>query len=557
MTWRSLMAARALTLSAAAATDQPLRRWAGLHLSGELWAQYDHLAHCGLRANSPFPNAGGQHQEQFDLAFRRPQSGFSRLEGQLAGRFNRSDLAGGPTGFIPKRLAIQWEKGDAFAPLCATLGDCFVLFTPRTVQRSLNGVSAEFRPASPYGNLSVLVFNGAEQTPFRGFEYNDLMLSGLSAALFGRAGGALRANWVHSYQGADPGTSWTLQTYSLAGYIQAQAPAGQQVDLEAKSAYASGEGAADPGYFLSLAGRGKSPLTHDLTFQRYPRGFADAGAAISAYQQNLLARLGWRFASRVRADARFQRTTDGLSAFRVNNQTLGLNANGPLPLQRLAGWTFRWDGFGRFTADKPGSVDRTLYSQALGLNASLDPQWQGKLSYQVHYNNGRLAGAQASLNALILPANGALKLWRMETRARHSLTYRQQNRAGGNRELGAGLDLALRRGAHGGDPALDLFGQQQQEADTDLSRQSLGINCGYRHGAGDPSLSLTLEQRLQDSATDNTAGPRVGARYVRQLELDPQPLATPDAAPPAQEPAPATLGLSRFLPNMPLDQARS
>ncbi|HEX5634899.1 MAG TPA: hypothetical protein VFX50_16765, partial [Gemmatimonadales bacterium] len=154
---------------------------------------------------SPFPFTTTTGYDELVLNFAWQPSSFDRWRGLFAGVANDSPYRSRDRGFVPERMVLARENGEAAIPYRAEAGDFFAFTSIRTQQRPLKGVSLELQPVLEGAGLrtSILAFGGAFQPTWRHFQWGDDHSLGLSwLTEIGAA--RVTVNAVRSERDADP-----------------------------------------------------------------------------------------------------------------------------------------------------------------------------------------------------------------------------------------------------------------------------------------------------------------------------------------------------------------
>ena len=391
--------------------DGPFADW---QVTGTNTLRAESYSVRGDPASGPYAFTGGQYFDELNLGFVRRFSPYDTLRGQLYGVANDSRYRSTDQGFVPERVSVSREKGDAPIPYRVEAGDTYAYFSYRTLQRSLKGVQVELQPATgdTSWRQSVVFVSGANQPSWRHAQLKDDWTTGLSW-LVDAGASHWSVNVVHNLRQADPAAGTPERTQTVASLA---ADHGWQWDtqrLRAEGEIAGLHGDTDgftdatgmpvpgsrsdrrgTGAFAQLSGQCiADPLDYRLRYERYDRDFRPAAGIVPADHEAEEAHLGWRFAGGLALRARAQRYVDGLqSGNALKTSTYGLALAGPF-VAGTSGVTGSVDTFWQGLRKDDSSIDRGTWNLNANLSKPLGGRWMGNLGLFVQQVDDRVAGA--------------------------------------------------------------------------------------------------------------------------------------------------------------------
>ncbi len=537
-------AAACLALAAGAAHAQT---WSVTGTNTARWERYETR---GSTAGSPYPFTTTTGYDELVLNLAWQPTGFDRWRGLVAGVANDSPYRSPDRDFVPERLLLARENGEAAIPYRAEAGDFFAFATTRTQQRPLKGASVELQPAGGAVRQSILAFAGTAQPSWRHLQWSDDSTAGLSwLAEWGRARFTLNALRNSREALAPEGTP--RRTQDVAS-LAADAPfavggvswraEGEVATLRGDHDGAPGAGIArdvrDTGLFAQLSGaQAATGLSWRLRGERYGRDYRPYGTSVTAGRRSLEAHLAG-LAQGLAWRARWQDWRDGFEdAYPLDTRVAGAGLAGPWT---ALGATVSADLFRQDTKRDDGSLDQ----RALTANAFLSRPF-GRVTGQLGLLWQRVddrVNADASPRtkqvsaSVVLPVSGA----GFSGSLAPGLVWRDVSGAAfATRDVNATLQLQLARGPHRLALSAGRLAQDPVSAlAPDVATVNFGLDYRYRRGAHEFGFDVTTYDR-RPSPGEKTEAWRAGLTWTWAFDWRPAP---PAAVAAAGAPAPAATG---------------
>lgn len=520
---------------------------------------------------SPFPHTGTTGYDELALDFAWQPSSFDRWRGLFAGVANDSPYRSPHRGFVPERLALARENGEAAVPYRAEAGDFFAFTSLRTQQRPLKGLSLELQPilASPDLQTSVLLFGGVFHPTWRDLRWRDDNTVGLSWLTQWR-GARLTVNALHNERAADATLGRASVEQDLAS-VAAEAPfalGASRWRAEGEAAFLRGDpdfaflppGAEagdreDEGYFAQLSGSlAAEPLSWRLRGERYGRNYRPIGAAIAPDRRALEAHVSWQSPQALALNARLQDFRDAFeSANPLDTRVVGLAAFGPIaPL----GATFSVDLFRQRTDRADGSLSQRNITMNASASRPFGPVIAQLGALYQRVEDRVLADASPRTRQVTLQATAPLRLGELTGSISPGLTWREIDGSPlATRDWQANLQLALFGGPH----RLSLnAGRLAQDPSLPVNPEVATVNFGldyrYRWGRHEFGADVVVFDR-KPVPGEKTEAWKAGLSWSYSFDAMPlAPLAVARGAPPSEVPISRDAGLlAGIAPGDPLD----
>lgn len=386
----------------------------------------------GDPASGPYPVAGNQYYNEFNLNFLRQITPFDKLSAQIYGVANDSAYRSTYRGIVPERVNITREKGDGSIPYRAEAGDYFANFSFRTLQSSLKGAQIELQPQPGESETrqSFVLVSGVNQQNWRHTQNKADWINGVSWLVEAAPQTILGANIVHNSRPADPalGMPGREQTVMSITGEHAWEWGTQALHIESELAGFRGDYAAyidaggtpidglnrhGNGAFVQLSGKpAASPLDYRMRYERYDNDYRPAGTVVTPGHEAGEAQVGWNFTSGLALHGRAQHFVDGLqSGNELKTTTYGLNWAGPFFAESIGGLSGNLDVFQQELVNHDRSIDRGIWNLNGGFAKPLPANWVSTFSLFLQQVNDRVPGAaDVSSGQLQVGATHALNL---------------------------------------------------------------------------------------------------------------------------------------------------
>ncbi len=545
------------------------------HIHGKNTASYEHYIVDGNAAASPFRFDDEQIFDEFNINLDRRISPYERWQGQIFGVLNGSSYRSNEGGFVPERLSLFREKGDASLPHRAQFGDYFGFFSFRTLQSSLKGAQIELQPAP---NHSIQIFSGARQSSWRRMQLSDNYNNGASYLFQSQTAGRWGLNFVHNYRQGNNrlGTLDRSQAvFSLAGEKQWRLGsqnintelevAGSTGDHNGVAGAASGQGQSDAGVFFQLTGNSESPLTYRVRVERYGQDFRPAGAVVTPDRQTVEGHAGWRFDSGLQARFRIQQFITALETANSNTtRTFGLTLNGPILRQWIQNLTTNLNAFIQDVDNESGSVDQTIQTLNLDLSKPLIAGWNGRFNFFWQKANDHVGTANSETKVVTVSIDHPVNLWGWEGSITPGIAMREIDvpQGSGSTDVIPTLAAVLEQGRH----HLGFNGEfrnQNRHQDVQADVNTFTFNADYRYRMEQHTLGLEVTNINRDpSFGGGTDSLRVGAFWTwffdkpARVAMRPSSqIPSPRRAAPAPEFTGGDLALADLAPGLTFEEA--
>ncbi|MGB0410909.1 MAG: hypothetical protein ACPGFA_04930, partial [Pikeienuella sp.] len=435
------------------------------------------------------------------------------------------DLRSEFDGLTPERGSLTWTNGEGRLPFRLSAGDIFTFFTPRTINTSLKGLSAEVQPPlTLFGaNHSMQVFAGSRIQTFRDEKAFD------DEQHFG-------ASWLMSWDDVDvslnasqarrdgdislSGGDEDQTAVSVAGGITLAPSQDHRLLLDGEFGYVFGDavtGGDRKGFGGFLEARGDvGPYFYRGLFEHYEQAFAPIAGAVQGDRQTVETEAGIRFENGVALRARAVETVDNLSqAVDTRTRTLGLNVSGGLPdFWGLTAVNASADVFAQETKTSNGASETLNLVANVNINAAVTPLMSASFGLLVDDRDDRVGAAdtttrQANLNLTqrfeALGGGGALTL---------GMTARDVDRAAGRDvDLGPSVGASYRKDAHTFSFNANRLFQRPEQNAAALDTTRVSATYDYRTGPHAFRFDASYDGRAPRSA-QNTDSFQVGATYT-------------------------------------------
>ncbi len=498
----------------------------------------------GAMAASPYPFNGGQYYNEFNLNFSKRESPYARWVGQMYGVFNSSDYRSSETGFVPEKLSLMREKGDADLPYRLHVGDYYGYFSYLTLQNSLKGAQLELQPSvdADGGRHSIVLLVGENDSQWKGIDPGDDLTAGISWLIEDQRWGVLNFNLVSNQRNGDTGVA-TLdrdQTVVSAAILKQYDFSLQSLSIEGELAYmrgdhngitsaASGQSQNGTGAFIELTGQHHQlPLDYRFRTDFYDQDFQPAGAVTISDRRSTEMHGGWFFDSGLRLRGRAQYFEDDVdSANPTNTYTLGANLGGALGAIGLSGVQGSVDGYYQTVQDDNRSTDQ--YVQALNANVSknLPDDWLGRVSlYAQHLEDDSVTDADSQTYQVTVDGSHPVALLGFNGTIVPGASLRVVKDSGETTDWGPTLALFLNRGAHGVRFNYNFLAENTQLAGvSDVNTHSLSMDYRYQTDINTLGVEVELFDREPSPGADTDA---YAVRLFWTFYFDNQPY-TPSA----------------------------
>ncbi len=514
----------ALQAKAAAAEDV----WKDWTIDGYNTLRMDYYDIEGDKTSSPFAFGGDQMFNEFNVNASRQISPYERFRGSVLGVVNDSDYRTTDNGFVPERVNLFYEKGDASVPFRVEAGDYFAGVSYRTLQRTLKGASVELQPYStPERKHSFLVFTGANQPTYRTGDANDDYYTGASWLMEDRDLGQVSLNMINARQDETTptlaGADNSQMTYSAAieklfNLLK------QKLVFEGELALFDGDYAAtkdktDTGTFAQVSGRSDDePLDYRLRFERYGTDYRPNGAIITPDRRSFEGHAGWRFESGTYLRGRLQRFEDSFdSTNQSDTDVAGLNLSGPVLANYVSNVTSNIDLFRQRIQDDFSTIDQ--YSDTLDatLNKPIYEDISGQFNLFLQRTNDRLAAnTDNSIRQVGVGVYKPISIAGLSGTFNPGVALRKvdSNITSDSREFQPTLNISLANEEHRISANYGLLRQNRVSGTSpDVATQTAGLEYAYFYENHEFGVSGERYDRNVDAALDTDVY-RVGAYWT-------------------------------------------
>lgn len=469
---------------------------------------------------SPYPFGGFHSYNEFSINASRQYSPYERLNINFLGLINGSDYRNTDDGFVPERIQIMYENGEASVPYRATAGDFFAGISYRTLQRTLKGASVELQPFSTREQRhSILFFSGTNEPTYRSFDADDDFYTGASWLVEDVHWGRASFNVIRAYQDDTtftlPGTDNTQMIYS--GTVETPFTVlSQDMTFEGELAFFDGDYALlndqnDVGAFAQLAGRSRTmPLDYRLRYERYGTDYRPNGAIITPDRRSYEAHAGWRFDWGPYLRGRIQRFEDSFDS--TNEQTtdlVGVNLSGPLLTDFVTGLTGNIDVYQQQIDNAFNTVDRDTDTLNASFNMPVYQDWSGQLTLFVQNMDDRLAtDFDMTTRQLGLGVFAPFSLFDMSGTINPGFVLREinANSVSDSNDINPTLNLTLANESHRINANYNILSQNRIAGTaTDVVTQTTGVEYAYTFGDHEVGLNAAYYDRDVDAAIDTDA----------------------------------------------------
>lgn len=520
----------------------------------------------GAAGASPYPIEGDQQYYQLNVHGQYRQSAYEQTRFQFYGVANDSAYRASEQGFIPERMNLRHDKGDAGLPFRVQGGDFLAHFSYLTLQRSLKGVQLELQPRfdDPGALHSLVVLAGEYEFNWRDLSIGEDYFTGVSWASDLGEGGRYLVNYVHNTRHTDtttgiPGISQDV--LSLSAERRFALP-GQALTLNSEIGWLEGD---HSGAFTSPAETNKSgmgvfvealgeltavPLTYSVRGQQYDKDYLPSGAVVPGDQRSVESYLGWRFSNGMGLRGRAQRYEDGFdSATTTETNTQGLTLSGPLTFKGKAFNTYI-DTYQQTVETDGGTVDLESQIITARLGGALNPLWFGRAEWFYRHSDDRTtADADVIDSQYQLSADRSLRWRNTQIYISPGLRYLTSNGVNEGDEWRPTLSLRARNMAH---ELGFYYGYQRQDFDVltaaDNVVENISLDYRFRYGRNTFGIEAQWYERNISMAEDTRAN-RVVAYWTFSFDQDSLPGKTQYAGVVATGPVRSDLfGLEAWAP---------
>lgn len=543
----------------------------GVTISGTNTLRIERYDTDGAVASSPFPFTTSTGYDELVLNLAYQPSSFDRWQGLFAGVANDSRYRSADRGFVPERMLLARENGEAAIPYRLEAGDFFAFTSLRTQQRPLKGVAVELQPVHADAGLrsSLLLFGGAFQPTWRHYQWSEDNSLGLSW-LVETGGARFTLNALRNERGANAAFATPDLSQSVAS-IAAEVPfrlGASAWRAEAEVAMLRGDsGVAVPtqdgdggnsGVFAQLSGTlATTPLAWRLRGERYGRDYRPFGSAVPSDRRAAEAHVSWQSPQALLWRARLQDYRDGLeSGNPLDTQVIGAAVSGP-----IAPWnaTMSVDVFRQDLERTDGTLDQRLLTANAFLSRGFGPlAAQLGLLYQ-RVEDHLAAGASPRTRQVSLSVAAPLRFGDVTGSISPGLTWREITGApSATRDVGATLQLALFGGPHRLSLNAGRVSQDPSLAPSpEVATVNFGLDYRYRWGRHELGADIVVFDR-KPRPGEKTEAYRAGISWVYAFDHVPAaampPTGAASIASAATGPVPRDAGLlGAIAPGDPLD----
>lgn len=384
-----LLATTAISSSVRAENDA----WKDWNINGYNTLRHDYYDIDGDQTASPFAFHGGHSYDEWSLNASKNFSPFRRMRIQTFGVLNDSDYRLSQTGFVPERLSIFYEDGEARVPWRIEVGDYYNGISYRTQQRMMKGVSLELQP--DFGGKtkhSIVLFDGSNLPYYHTMDWDDDATTGASWLMESPTFGRLAFNGMYNTQDEATATLTGTNNDQIIGSAawEKDIRAGSQnLNVTGELAFFDGDygmtkDVGDTGAMAEFSGYSTSkrlPVDYRLRYERYGTDFRPNGALITPDRQSYEAFAGWRFDTGMQLRGRAQRFEDSFdSTNQQDTDILGVQLLGPVFGSLAPDVTGSMDLFTQEIEDDLRTVDREADTFSFSLSRPFSREWTGELS---------------------------------------------------------------------------------------------------------------------------------------------------------------------------------
>lgn len=522
---RAALATLTLALAAAAAAQD-------VSITGTNTVRFERYDTDGHRAASPFPVSTTTGYDELVLNLNWQASSFDRWRGLFAGVANDSPYRSPHRGFVPERMAIARENGEAAIPYRAEAGDFFAFTSLRTQQRPLKGLALELQPvlARPDLRTSVLLFAGAFQPSWRDFQWGDDNSLGLSWLTEIRD---LRVtfNALRNERGASPALAAAERRQSLAS-VAAEAPfrvAGSLWRAEGELAMLR-EDRNDYGWFAQLSGglAAVPAVSWRLRGERYGRDYRPIGAPIAPDRRALEAHASFQSAGGLNWRARAQEYRDFLeSGNPLDTRVLGAALFGPVaPLAA----TLNLDVFAQELERRDRTVDQRAFTANAFVSRPFGPVVAQVGALYQRMDDRLLADADPRTKQVSLQVTAPLRLGSVSGSLTPGVSWREVTGSpAATRDVQASLQLAVFGGPHRLSLSAGRLAQDPSAAVApEIATVNFAADYRYRWGRHEVGADVVLFDR-KPRPGEKTQAWRAGLLWVYAFDASPQRAPAPVA----------------------------
>jgi len=500
----------------------------GLDVRGSNTARAEYYDVRGAEQSSAYRFEGWQVYDELSLSLRCRPSRHEDWRALVSGVYNESDYRSGKQHFVPERLQLSVEKGDALLPFRFEAGDIYAYYSRLTLQRSLKGARLELQQAGEERLHSLVLISGATQPTWRDFDPAEDYTNAVSYVVEDPVFGSYGLNLVHNAREGDvpEGAMRRHQLVtSLAGHKKLELLA-QKLELEGEIGFfngdhdgvgdaESGHGVDEHGLFLQVSGRNETPLSYRLRLEEYGRDYRPQGAVVSSARRSREAHAAWRFASGLILRGRLQNHRDAWqSGNPTDTDTYGLQLSGPMPTPLTQELTGSIDLYVQDTSDVDLTVDQRTTSANVNLTNPITENWLGRLGVFHRHTDARLGGVEESATTQVsLNAGRSFRTPWCDGFVEPGVTLRDTDRDGGDgAEAVPTLFGELRRGAHTLAYNASLTRQDWRGTDaTDVAYLSHSVR--YRYTTRRNVIGAELKHERRDPDEERNTNSYVGAVY--------------------------------------------
>lgn len=440
---------------------------ADLSVSGSNTLRFEHYNTSGDEDASNYQFEGPQTYDQFSLNFKTLRSPYSKLRGQVSGLINESDYRARDRGFVPERLNLTYEKGDIALPFRVEVGDYYLEYSPRTIQRSLKGAQLELQPdigSSVGRRLSIQFASGARQSRWKQFDFNEDLTNSMSLSFEDSVFGLWNLNYVHNSRKAIRNNGTLHRSQYVVGLAMEKTISvwNQNITFEGELDYfngdhdgitgaASGRGRDDNAVYIQLRGRSELPLTYRLLFEEYGQDYRPNGAAVSPDRRTGEAHVGWRFDSGISLRGRLQHFKDGVETSNPSDTyTTGITISGPLFKSLVNDLSGSINAYIQDVENRSKSSNSTTQTVSANFSKPLIAGWNGNIDlfYQDVDNHSQTTNDTVT-RQVGLGVDHSIRFFGLEGNIRPGILMRQiDNISSGVDDMFPTLAVNLNKGNH-------------------------------------------------------------------------------------------------------------
>jgi len=494
-------------------------------VNGSVTVRAEDYDNDGDVTHSPYPEEGEQYYTEFNLNLSKQNSAYDNVRAQIFGVFNDSYYRQPDyNGFIPERLNLTWEKGDAKTPFRLQAGDYQGYLSYRVLQRSLKGFQLEMQPNIGDGERShsVILLTGIDQPTWRSLDIDNDETNAMSWLTQDEKLGLFSANMVRSQSDADPATGLLERhqyVFSLANQKQFDTP-DRLLELEAEFAAfdgdhdgintpADGQEVSDNGFFLQLSGQEyERPIDYRVRYENYGKNYRPAGAYITPDRRSLEGFLTWRSDAGIVVEGRVQDFRDNAeSSNPTDTTTVGVQVSGLLLGERVNDLTGNLHFFTQDMADNTKSVDQESKTLKLNVSKPLKNGWVGDASlFLQDIDDQSSANADQDTTEVSLAATRAIAIGNFYGSITPGVVWRDIEGGADNKDISPTLKLSLFNDQHSINFNYNQLSQDFQQAGVEVDTVQSSLN--YRFNVN-PQNTVGVEwnryKRDPDNSQDTTS----------------------------------------------------